>query len=508
MTCLISWVVDAYPTAPYRPTQLGLNLIFCLISVSVFILLCSRKFKLRQLIWLGSFYQVISTFFFSMWDHLEPFPLDYNPRLFLPISFFWMMAFPLIFPTTIKRVMIAGALSASMTFLTLAIAVFVLHRTIPKYMYFHFIFSANLGFMLSSFLFRQFNKVQVELARQRQMGSYRLKEKLGEGGMGEVWIASHAMLRRSAVIKLIHPKIMATPEEKRFNIKRFEREAQSIASLYSPNTIEIYDFGHMEDGTFFYVMEHLHGIDLDRCVHQFGALSQERTVFLLRQICSSLEEAHQQGMIHRDIKPGNVFVCLYGNRFDFIKVLDFGIVKDFNEEALERERANGNETLERIDSLSTRPGSLCGTPLYMAPEMILGKNVSKAYDIYALGCLAYFMLRGQALFYGKSVMEILSDHISTKPIPLSQFGIWIDPEFEALILQCLDKDPDRRPASMNEISKRLSALNFANPWSEEKAEKWWNTQDVLQSSKTQVSLDATTQRPTALFVNKASDQVH
>jgi serine/threonine-protein kinase len=302
----------------------------------------------------------------------------------------------------------------------------------------------------------------LDVADARRMGSYRLERLLGSGGMGEVWLARHRLLARPAAVKLVRPELFASGGDPTYNIalSRFEREAQTTASLRSAHTIELYDFGVADDGTFYYVMEVLDGLDAQSLVERFGPVPAERVVHLLRQVCASLGEAHEKGLVHRDIKPANIHVCRHGRDVDFVKVLDFGLVKTVD--------ATGPARL-------TMDGAISGTPAYMAPEQILGHREPDARsDLYAVGCTAYWLLTGQLVFEGRSTMEMLMHHAHTVPVPPSQRTEMPVPHaLDRLVLACLDKDADRRPQSADELSAAL-LVGQERIWSRENARDWWD----------------------------------
>jgi serine/threonine-protein kinase len=300
-----------------------------------------------------------------------------------------------------------------------------------------------------------------EVAAARELGSYRLEEKLGEGGMGEVWRARHRMLARGAAIKLIRPATGGDglPAVSADAVRRFEREAQAIAGLRSPHTVELFDFGVAQDGAFYYVMELLDGLDADRLVRRYGPVPPERAIYLLRQICHSLSEADSRGLVHRDIKPANVFLCHYGEEYDFVKVLDFGIVT-----------APGGSAEPAI----TRDAHVQGTPAFIAPEQALGEPLDGRADIYATGCVAYWLLTGEFVFTADTTMGLLVQHARSQPAPPStRTTLPIPPALEELVLCCLAKEPEHRPQSARELSQRLGRIDTARPWTPERAESWW-----------------------------------
>ncbi|NNF05841.1 MAG: serine/threonine protein kinase [Candidatus Eisenbacteria bacterium] len=299
----------------------------------------------------------------------------------------------------------------------------------------------------------------------RRLGSYQLEEKLGQGGMGEVWRASHKLLARPAAVKLIREQGVASPngEHPSTVLKRFEREAQATAALTSPHTVQLYDFGIKEDGTFYYVMELLHGLDLRSLIERTGPVPPARALHFLRQACDSLADAHMHGMVHRDIKPGNLFTCRKGTNYDFIKILDFGLVKESGRSE------KGNDQL-------TRQGVASGTPAFMAPEMALEKaEIDGRADIYALGCVGYWLLTGELVFTADSAVAMMLKHVSEKPRPLSKVSELEIPEsVESLIMDCLAKSPDDRPQSVMELGQRIEkAQQETGEWTAEHATSWW-----------------------------------
>jgi serine/threonine-protein kinase len=271
---------------------------------------------------------------------------------------------------------------------------------------------------------RIIHNIGAELVRARELGSYTLEERLGRGGMGEVWRARHRMLARPAAVKIIRPEALDEDATKaQALLDRFEQEAQATASLRSPHTVQLYDFGRADDGTFYYVMELLQGLDLSTLVDKYGPQQPARVIHFLVQACRSLEEAHRTGLIHRDIKPANLFVCRYGTDDDFVKVLDFGLVKEV--------KARGEKTLQL-----TQQDVVLGTPGFMPPELALGeKNIDGRADLYALGCVAHWLLTGTMLFPDDSPMKILMKHVNETPVaPSRRSELAIPPELDALVL--------------------------------------------------------------------------
>jgi eukaryotic-like serine/threonine-protein kinase len=289
------------------------------------------------------------------------------------------------------------------------------------------------------------------------LGHYRLMEKLGEGGMGEVWRARHQLLARPCAIKLIRPEQLLGESKREAAIERFRLEARTIARLTSPNTVRLYDFGVSETGGFYFVMELLTGMDVFSLVQRFGPLPPERVVAVLRQACRSLAEAHAAGVLHRDIKPHNLFLCRLGVEFDILKVLDFGLVKSLHDETTQ----------------ITADGTLMGTPAYMPPERVLGAPAEERSDIYALGCVAYWMLTGRTVFTGEP-MAVMIHHARTAPQPPSKVsGLSIPDRLEQIVLACLEKAAEKRPSSAIDLWRELGDVPLTSSWTAERAELWW-----------------------------------
>jgi hypothetical protein len=295
--------------------------------------------------------------------------------------------------------------------------------------------------------------LRVEAREARRLGQYVLDSKIGEGGMGEVYRAHHGMMRRPSALKLLR---MDRAGES--SLRRFEREVQLTARLTHPNTITIFDYGRTHDGVFYYVMELLDGANLERVVAVDGPQAPGRVVRILLMACGALVEAHSVGLIHRDIKPANIMLCTQGGERDVVKLLDFGLVKELE--------------VDRQVQL-TGTSALTGTPQYMAPESIRAPDsVDARTDLYALGAVAYYLLAGREVFDGQSIVEVCSQHLHQKPSPLSELGIAIPAELEAIVLACLEKDPERRPQSAAALRQQLEACRV-EPWGAEDARVWW-----------------------------------
>jgi eukaryotic-like serine/threonine-protein kinase len=286
-----------------------------------------------------------------------------------------------------------------------------------------------------------------------RLGQYTLEERIGRGGMGVVYRASHALLRRPTAVKLLDPALIGTQA-----VSRFEREVQTTSQLTHPNTIAIYDFGRTPDGSFYYAMELLDGVNLEELVVVDGPQSAGRVVHILRQVCGALAEAHGVGLVHRDIKPANIMLVERTMMPDFAKVLDFGLVKD------------GGASDPGLSMEST----LRGTPLYMAPEAVrTPDDIDGRADIYALGCVAYFLLVGRPVFSSDNLVEILASHLHEQPLPPSQRGVDVPEDLEALVMACLEKDRERRPRGVLELRRAIDRLQSCGRWTEEDARRWW-----------------------------------
>lgn len=325
-------------------------------------------------------------------------------------------------------------------------------------------------------------------AEARDLGSYRLTSRLGAGGMGEVWRAEHRLLARQAAIKLIRPEADTGPDTH----ERFRREAQTLATLRSRNTIELFDYGITEDGTFFYVMELLDGMDLETLVARYGPQRPARVCSLLMQACSSLAEAHAAGLVHRDVKPANLYLCRVADEVDVLKVLDFGLVRSLSEVASPASTRSFEDVARALDSgvmplvKLTAAGSVMGTPDYMAPEQVLGQDIDARADVYALGCVAYFALSGTLPFSGHAdAAAIMLAHLHQNPPPLAERAEQhLPPQLIELVERCMAKRADDRPASVGVVRSELAALKFttAEAWAEDLAAEWWRVNVPRPSS--------------------------
>ena len=297
--------------------------------------------------------------------------------------------------------------------------------------------------------------LQQRVREAMQLGNYTLEEKLGEGGMGIVYRARHAMLRRGTAVKLLPPE--KSGEEA---VARFEREVQLTAQLTHPNTVTVFDYGRTPEGVFYYAMELLEGASLEEIVAHDGAQPAERVVHVLEQVARALSEAHGIGLIHRDIKPANIFLCEQGGEPDVPKVLDFGLVKEVS--------GAGDVGLTQADAIT-------GTPLYMSPEAIREPaNMDARSDLYALGAVGYFLLTGEHVFEGKSLVEVCGHHLHSAPEPPSRrLGSPVPADLEKVLLECLEKDPSNRPKDAAALGEGLRRCQAFGEWTTDKARRWW-----------------------------------
>ncbi|MCR9294659.1 MAG: serine/threonine protein kinase [bacterium] len=299
------------------------------------------------------------------------------------------------------------------------------------------------------------NQLRHQVHEARRYGQYQLLDKLGSGGMGEVYLAEHALMKRPCALKLIRPEAAQDPLAR----ARFEHEVQITSSLTHPNTISIFDYGHTDDGTFYYAMEYLPGLSLAELL-ALGAMDAGRTIHLLRQVCSSLAEAHDAGLVHRDLKPANIFVSERGSICDFVKVLDFGLVQS--------NKDPGDHELTVVDRVS-------GTPLYMSPEQATAETgLDARSDIYALGAVAYHMLTGRPPFVGHNPAKIMMDHAHREVIPPSELVPSIPKDLEQVVLKCLEKNPTDRFENALVLERALRNCKNAGEWDATKAAIWWH----------------------------------
>ena len=456
-----------YPgSTRWRQLDVGDGIAAASVVVSLALFAYTRRTERdpRFVLNLGLGYMVFTALALGLVFHLGGVPASGN--VFPEIS--WVGAVILMFaaivPTTPRKMLLAGLIAASMNPIGMLIAkaqgtwdfgpasrVLLMHY--PDYIL------VGAAVVITHVM----TKLGQQVSRARELGSYQLGELIGRGGMGEVYKATHRMLARPAAIKLIRPEMLGAVDDEaaKLAVTRFRREAEAAANLRSPHTVELYDFGVTEDGTLYLVMEFLDGMDLESLVRERGPLTAGRVIHILRQVCDSLEEAHRLGLVHRDIKPANIHLGRVGLRHDFVKVLDFGLVKEVSNARLG-------------DSMATIPGQMAlGTPAYMAPEMALGEPVDGRADIYALGCVAYYLITGQLVFEAEKAFQMIAKHLQTAPTPPSQrIDAPVSAELERLILKCLAKNAVDRPKSAAALAQALDWIP-TEAWGEDQAKQWW-----------------------------------
>ncbi len=301
-------------------------------------------------------------------------------------------------------------------------------------------------------------RLRREVVATRRLGQYQLGKKLGSGGMGEVYLAEHLLLRRPCAVKLIRPERGGDAT----SLERFQREVQTTATLTHPNVVQVYDYGHAQDGTFYYAMEYLPGLSLDQLVRKHGPLPPGRAIHFLRQVCGALSEAHAAGLIHRDIKPGNIIVCQRGGLQDVAKLLDFGLVLELH--------------LPPLGSGPLPGEGLAGTPAYMSPEQASGQSLLDARsDLYSLGALAYFLVSGEPPFPRQTLTQMLAAHRNEPAAFPERLAAELPADVKAVVLRCLEKNPARRFPDADSLEQAWAACACANSWTREEMARWWQT---------------------------------
>jgi len=429
-----------------------------IVSLAMFVMAGALYGRPSLLLDLGLVFEVVTAFLVAVVLYWEPQHVGGLSWVVVVI-----LVYPAIAPNTVGKTLAAALAAASMDPIGLLIAKLrgvtipidtfgLLWQIIPNY----------IAAVLAVIPVQIIRTLGRQVSKARELGSYRLNDLIGKGGMGEVYRATHRMLARPAAIKLIRPESLGgSLEAARVMRERFRREAEAAASLRSPHTIELYDFGVTEDGTFYYAMELLDGIDLDTLVARYGPLPYERVLHLLRQTLLSLGEAHRRGLIHRDIKPSNIHACRMGLAVDFVKVLDFGLVKGEG---------------PRRQATLTSPDVATGTPAFMAPEVAMGNpDIDHRVDVYSLGCVAYWLLTGRLVFEGENAMKTMLSHVQDEPEPPSRrTELEIPPSLDAIVLACLAKEPGARPGDAAELAEQFATVDVRTAWTDDRALRWWD----------------------------------
>ncbi len=432
-----------------------LGVLFCALA-------WSRRLPPRLMLDAALVFEVLASLAIAVAEHALPWPPAIPIRGLSSLEV-WIVLFVLAVPATFGKGLLAAVTASLMGPLGLVLNMAAGGGGAPMASQWITLFAPPLAMAVCAAVVARFiYQLTGQLGKLRELGSYRLLEPLSTGGMGEVWIAEHALLARRVAIKLIRPDAVPgnLPDAIRSANLRFEREARAIAALSSPHTVALYDFGSTEDGAFYLVMELLEGIDLHKLVRDFGPVDHARAVHILAQVCESLTEAHEKGIVHRDVKPANIVLSIQGPVYDYSKVLDFGLAKQ-----------RYASTPEPV----TMPGAALGTPAFMAPEAAAGKpNVDGRADIYSLGCVAYYLLTGSLVFSGADSLAMALAHLNEPPTPPSaRTELAIPSGLDSLVLRCLAKDPAARPQSCRQLSAELATLALPAPWSQDQARQWW-----------------------------------
>jgi serine/threonine-protein kinase len=467
---LVRHVVGVLAGEPLDPLLLATHVLVVLVLAFGSVFLCRqcpvslRRLRVAELIVFG----LPAVFFLLLQRRVT---LDDVARGFMPPPMpFWLLlifTYALFIPNTWRRaacVIGAMALAPDLLLVGMMLAHSGVAGTMTVTDFIHHLLVMLIAAVAAVFGTHLINTLRREAFEARQLGQYRLLRPLGAGGMGEVYLAEHRMLKRPCAVKLIRPGQAGDPQA----LARFEREVQMTARLSHWNTVEIYDYGRTEDGTFYYVMEYLPGLSLEELLERYGALPAERAVHLLRQVCAALHEAHALGLIHRDIKPGNVFVARRGGLYDVAKLLDFGLVKPVAELPAAR------LTLE---------GAISGTPLYMSPEQARGlDDLDGRSDIYSVGAVAYTLLTGHPPFERTNPLEVLIAHARDEVVPPSQLQPGVPADLERVVLRCLAKRPEDRFPDVDSLEQALAGCAAADRWTQADAARWWRENDQTNTA--------------------------
>ena len=443
---------------PWPPAADGLAALCVTLSVLVFVLAPRLANDPGRLVNVALGFEIVLAFAIAVIDQWEPRVIEGR------LSWICVLVLmqPAIVPTPPAKTLAASLIAASMDPLGLYFAhlrgvglpplTVLAWACLPTYL------CALLAIVPAAVIHR----LSRQVSKAREMGSYRLGELIDRGAMGEVWRARHRLLARPAAIKLIRPELLSgfDPDREAATVRRFLREADAASSLQCPHSVQLYDFGVTREHEMYLVMELLDGLTLEHLVRRFGPQPPGRVAHIMEQVCRSLAEAHRQGLLHRDIKPANIHLCRLGLEFDFVKVVDFGLVKHMGADAPEQ-------------TMVTSPEAVTGTPAYMAPEAVAGEAQDGRSDLYSLGCVGYYLLTGSLVFAAQTPLQMILMHTQAQPEPPSvRLGRTLPAEFERLILACLAKDPSQRPGSAEQLADALRHCS-TEPWSQAEARDWW-----------------------------------
>ncbi|MFN7992554.1 MAG: serine/threonine-protein kinase [Bryobacteraceae bacterium] len=435
-------------------------------GAAICVLAWSRIVHSDLMLDLGLVFEVVVAFAISLSENATAWPAD-QPIRGISWNCLWIAMYVVAIPGTYGKSILAAIASACMAPFGLLVAVVVNGNPIPDPNQLAVLLlppyvAAAWAIPAGRYLYR----LGAQVNKARELGSYELVEKIGHGAMGEVWMARHRMLARVSAIKLINSALISDGHPGHLDIllRRFQREARATAALRSPNTIVLYDYGVSSEGSFYYVMELLDGLDLETLIRRYGPAPPGRVIYLLRQVAKSLAEAHEKNLVHRDVKPKNVFSCRMGTDYDFVKVLDFGLVKMID--------AGVDWTASGL----TGRGTTAGTPAFMAPEAILGRqDLDGRADLYSLGCVGYWLLTGQLVFdMNLGMAAMLMAHVQTPPVPPSyKTETPVPRSLEKVILNCLEKNADKRYQTARDLVVALDDCSDVESWMPADAEQWW-----------------------------------
>lgn len=477
---LVRHIIGVLMGEPLSPGLLSFHVLVVLVLGVSAAPLCQkcpvsiRKLRIAELVVFG-----LPTAFFVMLQHRAT--LEDAGRGFMPPPMpFWLLlifTYGMFIPNTWRRAaLVIGtmALLPVLLFAGMMLAYPQVAGTMTVMGIVQQVLVLAIAAVASVFGTHLINTLRREAFEAKQLGQYRLIKPLGTGGMGEVYLAEHRMLKRPCAIKLIHPDRAGDPQV----LARFEREVRTTARLSHWNTVEIFDYGRTEDGTFFYVMEYLPGLSLEELLQRHGPLPAERVIHLLRQTCQGLREAHGIGLIHRDIKPGNLFAAQRGGLYDVVKLLDFGMVKPVSEAPSVR---------------LTQEGAISGTPLFMSPEQARGhSDLDPRSDIYSLGAVAYALVTGRPPFDGTNPLEVMMAHVRDEAQRPSKHQAGIPADLERVILRCLAKKPEDRFQDAESLEQALADCAAADRWTQWHASLWWQEKDPTAVRPQEMSLATTT----------------